>query len=189
LPNSLQDLRKWQADGYTPSKYLGAWQEVLQVYAADFPGQCVSISGGAAAGIGINDQGRIDAREHTRGKQVIVDQAIRVLGRRLALQLSDVHAGPGPHVANSKGEDQYIINYIGRVITGFQLRTSAEHDSAVMGAQGDPAVALRKSIDYALEPNGAGHHVNYLEVYEPDVLADDLQPVLQYAATRFARKQ
>jgi hypothetical protein len=30
-------------------------------------------------------------------------------------------------------------------------------------------------------------HVNYLEIYEPDVLADDMQPVLRYAASLFAR--
>jgi hypothetical protein len=188
LPNSAQDLRKWQADAYTASKYIGAWQDVLQAYAADFPRQCVSISGGARAGLNLNDQGRIDPHENARAKQAIVDQATRLLGSRLALQLSDVHAGPGPHVENSAGEDKYIINYIGRVITGFQLRTSAEHGSEVMGAKGDPPLALKKSIDYALETNSAGHHVNYLEVYEPDVLADDLQAVLRDAAARFARK-
>jgi hypothetical protein len=188
LPNSVPELHTWQADAYTPSKYIGAWQEVLQAYADDFPSQCVSISGGDAAGLDINEQGRIAPRETLRTKQAIVDQAMRILGRRLALQLSDVHAGPAPRSANSEAEDQYIINYIGRVITGFQLRTSAERASALMGAQGDPPLALRKSIDAALEQNSAGHHVNYLEVYEPDVLANDLQSVLQEAAARFARR-
>ena len=42
LPNSPQDLRKWQNDDYTPSKYLGAWQQVFQAYAADFPHQYFS---------------------------------------------------------------------------------------------------------------------------------------------------
>ena len=36
LPNSVTDLKQWQADGYTPTKYLNAWTEVLTAYAADF---------------------------------------------------------------------------------------------------------------------------------------------------------
>jgi hypothetical protein len=36
-----------------------------------------------------------------------------------------------------------------------------------------------------MEPNSAGHRVNYLEIYEPDVLADDMQPVLRYGASLF----
>jgi hypothetical protein len=71
--------------------------------------------------------------------------------------------------------------------SGFQMRTSAERDSAVMGADGDPPLALRRSIDLAMEPNRAGRRVNYLEIYEPDVLADEMQANLHYAASLFAR--
>jgi hypothetical protein len=55
-----------------------------------------------------------------------------------------------------------------------------------MGAEGDPPTALKKSIDLALELNEAGQHVNYLEIYEPDVLAEEMQPELRYAASVFA---
>jgi Beta-galactosidase len=188
LPNSPPDLRKWQTNGYTPTKYLGAWRDVLDAYAADFPNQCVSISGGASAGLNINDHGRLEPQQNIRTKKAIVDEATRRFGPRFALQLSDVHAGPGPHVESSEGEDHYIIDQIGHVITGFQLRTSAEHGSAVMGAQGNPPLALKKSLDLALATNSAGRHVDYVEVYSPDVFAADLQPALQAAAARFAHK-
>jgi hypothetical protein len=92
---------------------------------------------------------RIPARDHRRG-------------------------GPGPFAPDSKSEDQFLIAYTGRTVTGFQMRTSAERSSAVMGAEGNPALALKKSIDY-------------LEIYEPDVLADDTQSDLRYAASLFAR--
>jgi hypothetical protein len=187
LPNSPKNLRAWQDDGYTPSKYTGAWNQVIRVYATDFPNQCVSLSVGSG-GLSINDKGRIDGRVHLRTRQAIVDQAIEVLGHRLALQLSDVHAGPGPHSANSEGEDQFVIGYNGRLITGFQMRTGAEGNSGVMGAEGDPPAALKRSIDFAMEPNSAGRRVNYLEIYLPDVLADEMQPVLRYGASLFARK-
>jgi hypothetical protein len=54
-----------------------------------------------------------------------------------------------------------------------------------MGAAGNPALALQKSFDIGMQPNTSGQHVNYLEVYEPDVLAADLQPVLSKEASLF----
>ncbi len=57
-----------------------------------------------------------------------------------------------------------------------------------MGAEDDPPLALRKSIDKGMQPNSAGQHVNYLEIYEPDVLADEMLPVLKYGASLFAPK-
>jgi hypothetical protein len=42
--------------------------------------------------------------------------------------------------------------------------------SRKMGAEGNPPLALRRSIDLALTRNQAGQHVNYGEIYEADVL-------------------
>jgi len=184
LPNSPEDLEKWQSLSYTPSKYIGAWKKVFEVYAADFPNQYVSLSAGAGQ-IGIDDQGKIKKHGQASTRQSIVDAAMSVLGHRFVLMSSNVHAGAGPHSANSEVDDKFVIDYSGRVTTGLQMRTSAENGSGVMGAEGDPALALRKSIDLALQPNSAGQHVNYLEIYEPDVLAEDMQPVLRAAASRF----
>lgn len=183
LPNSPQDLKKWQSLSYRPSKYLEAWRQVLDVYATDFPNQYVSLSLGG--GPNINEQGKRDPQQHLHTRQAMVDQAIARLGRRLVLQMSDIHAGPGPHVSSSEAEDKYVIDYIGRVTTGFQMRTSAEHGSPVMGAAGDPPLALERSMDLALKTNSAAQHVNYVEIYEPDVLANEMQPVLRQAAAKF----
>jgi hypothetical protein len=185
LPNAPHALKQWQNDGYRPSKYIAAWQNAFRIYAADFPDQCLSLSLGS--GLNINDDGRIDVNEHLRTRQAIVDQGYQLLGDRFALQLSDVHAGAGPHSPNSEAEDHFIIDSIGRFITGFQLRTSAERDSAVMGAAGDPPLALKASIDLALQKNDAGRHVDYLEVYSPDVLAGEQQPELKNASVLFAQ--
>jgi hypothetical protein len=183
LPNSPADIAKWRSDGFTPTRYLAAWRRVLGAYAADFPKQHISLSVGTS--LNIDDSGRIDAREHLQTRDALVGIAMEALGRRMALQLSDVHAGPGPHLPSSASEDQYIIGQIGQVVTGLQMRTSAEADSTVMGAPGDPPSALRRSIDLALLPNSAGRHVDYLEIYERDVLAGEMQPALQYAAALF----
>ena len=39
-----------------------------------------------------------------------------------------------------------------------------------MGAEGDPPLALRRSIDKGMAPNSGGRHVDYLAIYEGDVL-------------------
>ncbi len=187
LPKSQQDLKKWQNDGYTPSKYLAAWEQVFRVYAADFPNQYVSLSAGS--GLGMNEQGRIDPAEHLRTRQAVVNEAIPIFGSRFALQMNALHAGPDPYPQgpNSQAVDQFIIDYNGRIITGFQMGGSMEYaiGSRKMGAPGDPSLALRRSIDLGMELNSAGQHVNYLEIYEPDVLPVAMQPVLRYGASLF----
>jgi hypothetical protein len=40
-----------------------------------------------------------------------------------------------------------------------------------------------------MAPNTAGQHVNFLEIHQPDVLADEMQPVLRYGASLFAQKK
>ena len=181
LPEKLENLKIWQSEGYTPHKYIEAWQQIFQAYAADFPNQWVSLSVGI--GLNINNQGRIERGEGARTRQMIIDRAMARLGSRFVLQNSDLSAGPVRHPAT-----QFVIGYSGRVITGLQMRTSAERESADMGAAGNPPLALRRSIDLGMEPNSAGQRIDYLEIYEPDVVADDLQPVLRYGASLFVSK-
>lgn len=177
LPNNPEDVRTWLNVGYTPHKYIAAWQKTFQVYAADFPNQYVSLSVGS--GLNINEQGKIQPREGVRTRDDVIDQAIGLLRRRFVLQNSDLHAGMDQHPVTD-----FVMSYSGRVITGLQMRCPAERCSSAMGAEGDPPLALRKSIDRGMEPNNAGRqHVNYLEIYEPDVLADEMQPVLRYGAS------
>jgi Beta-galactosidase len=180
LPQTPQDMKKWQNDSYSPRKYIGAWQKVFQVYAADFPNQCVSLSVGY--GLRINDQGKIDPRENMRTTQAIIDQAMGLLGRRFLLENNDLHAGPEQHPVTD-----LVMSYSGRIITGLEMRCAAELGtcSAAMGADGDPPLALKRSIDKGMRRNNAGQHIHYLEIYEPDVLADEMQQVLQYGASLF----
>jgi hypothetical protein len=97
-----------------------------------------------------------------RAKLKIVAQASAILGRRLVLQWSDLHAG---RTRVEAPERDFVNSYSGRIITGFQMRCAAEGDSRAsraMGAEGDPALALRRSIDEGMQPNNRGQHVNYL---------------------------
>jgi hypothetical protein len=186
LPKSPEDVKKWQADGYTPTKFIGAWKQVFQTYAADFPNQYISASAGASD-LNINDKGKLAAGEPARTRQAIVDEGMKLLGSRFVLQMSDVHAGPGPNGKDSSDENQFLIGYIGSTVTGFQLGTNAKNNSAFMGSAGNPPLALNMSINLALQANGAGQHVNYVEVHSQDVLDAQMQSVLRYADEAFTK--
>jgi len=179
LPESPEDLKNWQSNSYTPSRYSEAWGKVFRVYAADFPSQYVSLVVGN--GLNINDQGQIERGEAMRTRQRIMDEAIRLLGRRFVLENHDLHAGPG----HQSPATSFVTNYSGRVITGLEMTCAAENCSPEMGAPGDPPGGLRKSIDVGMQPNSAGRHVDFLEIYEPDVVSDEMQPVLRYGASLF----
>lgn len=58
LPHKPEEIQKWRAVGYTPNKYIEAWQKVFEVYAADFPNQYVSLSLGS--GLNIDERGERD---------------------------------------------------------------------------------------------------------------------------------
>jgi len=181
LPNRPEDIQKWISLGYTPSKYIEAWRKTFQEYAAAFPNQYVSLSCGSS--LNINDLGKRDPRARRPTKEAVINEGIRILGRRFALQDSNLDGNPekqfGPHNV------PLVIGYNGRIVTGFQLRTSCLHNSGNMGAEGNPPLALKKSIDRGMAPNAAGRHATYLEIYAPDVLADEMQPVLRDAAALF----
>jgi hypothetical protein len=53
------------------------------------------------------------------------------------------------------------------------------------GAEGNPVLALKRSLDIGTQTNSSGQRVNYIEICEPDVLADDLQPILRDGAALF----
>jgi hypothetical protein len=186
LPIKPADAAKWRAHGYTARRYQDAWRKVFQVYASDFPNQCISLSG---PGIPLLDQGRIADRRaaHARAREAVIEEAHGVFGNRLAIQWSDLHAGQA--AVEAPEETGTLIGYSGRFITGLQMRSAAEGGgSAVMGAAGDPPLALRRAVDKGMKLNAAGRHIAYLEIYEPDVIAPEMQPVLQYAAGLLARR-
>ncbi len=183
LPHKPEDVQKWRSAGYRPSRYVGAWRKVFEEYAANFPAQYVSLSLGF--GLNIDERGQKDARAAKPTKEAVVEEGVRILGRRFALQDSNLDGNAEP--AHGPHGVPYVIGYNGRIVTGFQLRTSCLRNSGNMGAEGDPVLALKRAIHRGLQPNVAGHRASYLEIYEPDVLADEMQPVLRDAASIFPK--
>lgn len=184
LPNQPDAHRRWLVHGYTLARYLDAWDEAFRFFAAAFPNQCVSLAGLNLQILGPGQQG---PAAHLRAKQEIVQRAFHALGDRLAIQWNDLHAG---HAAVEAPDNiDFIKSYIGRLITGFEMRSQSQKPDAsrVMGAAGDPPLALRRSIDKGMTRNALGRHVDYLEIYVADAIPADMQSVLQYAASQLQR--
>jgi hypothetical protein len=181
LPHKPEELQKWRSVGYTPTKYIEAWQQVFRAYATDFPNQYVSLSLGS--GLNIDEQGKKDARAAKPTKVAIIDEAIGILGLRFALQNSNLDGNSepdhGPHGV------PLVIGYNGRIVTGFQLRTNCLRNSGNMGAEGDAPLALKRAILRGTQPNTAGQRICYLEIYEPDVVAEEMQTELRDGAALF----
>jgi hypothetical protein len=177
LPGTPADLKQWQKDGYTPSKYTDAWKQTMAAYNSDFPNQYVSLSTGS--GLRINDKGMIGKAEVHSIMLTIVNEATKTLGRRFALQYSNLDGTTDP----PQKDFTLVISDNGSIVTGLQMRTSAAN--AGMGADGNPPLALRLAITKGMQLNSASQHVNYIEIQEPDVLASDMQPVLTWGASLF----
>ena len=70
LPNSPPAHRRWLADGYTPTRYLGAWDNAFRFYATAFPNQCSSLSAPALPILGPGPKNRA-ARVRARNRSLI----------------------------------------------------------------------------------------------------------------------
>ena len=125
--------------------------------------------------------GKIDGAQAAITRNGTLDQAARILGPRLALQYNNLDGTTNP---DTQGGLALITGYIGRAVTGFQMRTTAAGPG--MGPSGASASAkLKDAINKGVKPNSAGQHVDFLQIYEPDVLAPDMQPILCYGASLF----
>ncbi len=180
LPVSGPDVKLWEADGYTPSKYLGAWKRVLRAYAADFPNQYLSMSLGG--GVDINDMGKFAPAQRKITQQAVATAAANILGDRFTLQYNNLDGKSGPE--DTKGIT-FVSGYVGKAITGYQLRSPASGPG--MGDPGmTPQQTMRAAFNKGIRSMGLSQRVDYLQVYQPDVLDPDLQTTLQWGASLFS---
>ena len=181
LPNEDADLCTWISAGYTSDQLIGAWQQVFAAYAQIFPRQYFSLAlyppppivstTRCKAG---NPTGT-DHKESQRVRAVIVGLGADNYPRQFVLQTNGLTAAK-EDPSNAGGYD-LVKSYGGKVVIGFQLTTSAISHPDNMGDP-DGVTALQKSLQMGLDA-----HVQFLEVYEPDVLS----PVAQNTLATFAK--
>jgi hypothetical protein len=175
LPDSEDDIVQWEKLGYTSQKYINAWKQTFSVYSSTFAQQYFSLSLHPALPIP-------DRRQKASVREQIIS---------LGLQYPSQFALESDGLNSSRSDKTLglVKDHSGQVVTGFVMSTAATNKSERMGAEGDPPLALRRSIDLGMQPNRAGQHINYLGIYEPDVLADEMQPALNYGASLFTQEQ
>lgn len=175
LPNTDGDVQQWISLGYTPSKYENAWKETFAEYAKLFPRQHFVLA--LYPGLPINDQGQVDQAASATTRQAIVNLGLHTYPDQFALQTSGLNASEQSQ--EGAGYD-IVLNNNGKIVTGFQMSTSATNKPAKMGDGSNSANALKLSIDKGIAANSSGQTIKYLEVYEPDIDNPDMQSVLEY---------
>jgi hypothetical protein len=175
LPNTDKDVQQWISSGYKPSLYESAWKQTYAAYARLFPHQHFVLA--LYPGLPINEQGQVDKSARDATRQAIIALGADSFPNQFALQTSGLNASK-----QSKGAGGYsiVLSYNGKILTGFQMSTSASVKPAKMGDASNPANALELSIDKGTQPNQAGIRIKYLEIYEPDIDDPDMQDVLAY---------
>lgn len=175
LPNTDKDIQQWISVGYKPSRYESAWKQTFAEYAKLFPKQHFVLA--LYPGLPINEQGQTvhSAKDATR--QAIITLGANNYPKQFALQTSGLNASKQ---SNGAGGYSIVLSYNGQISTGFQMSTSASVRPANMGDASNPVNALELSIMKGTQPNQAGMRINYLEIYEPDIINPDMQDVLAY---------
>jgi len=112
------------------------------------------------------------ADESQRVRAVIVGLGADNYPKQFVLQENGLSASKSEDLVVNVGDYDVVKSYSGKVVTGFQLSTSAIQDPTAMGDPDGPT-ALQKSLQLGLDA-----HVQFLEVQEPDVLSSATQNVL-----------
>jgi hypothetical protein len=180
LPEAPGELTEWLSDGYTNSKYIEAWRQMSKVYVEDFPNQFISLSAGL--GLPINDLGQIDHNQPPITRSEVAEAVNEVLRFNFTLQESNLD---GNSSTTTDADTEFVLDYNGRAVTGYQLRTNCLNNPVNMSGQKDPAVALQLSIENGMQLNDIGKHADYIEIYNEDVDAAIMQSVLKWGASLF----
>jgi hypothetical protein len=177
LPNHGSDINQWQSLGYTPAKYEGAWRSVLGQYAQIFPRQYFVLA--TARTLPIGDDGKRNASQETATLQSVISDGLSYPDR-FVLQDSGLTASRAEVQAQNRTVLFDIVgSYSGKIVTGFQVGTSATLNPGPQGDASDPVNALSLSLT-----TGLAEHPDYLEVWEQDVTNPAMQDVLQMAQSQ-----
>jgi hypothetical protein len=173
-PDRPADIARWKSQyDYTFGKYIGAWQTMFNDFNVDFPNQYVSL----AHGNGIDSPNANPNPAVTR----LVGIGHRTFGGRFIFQSSALAAPP----AHKPDAIASVIERIGIDGAGFEFGGTAENGPEKQGNTDQSPVAAALTIDRGLQLKSSGKgrnlHADYIVIHEPDVAADELQPVLAWA--------
>jgi hypothetical protein len=184
LPNAPADLCTWVQLGYTSDKLIGAWKQVLAHFALIFPRQYFSVAlypPLPIAGKTRCENGSPSGLDHAESQRVtaaIVAWGADNYPKHFVVQENGMTAAKDN--TGTAGAYEVVKSYGGKVVIGYQLVTSATLHPTDMGDPDGPT-ALRESLQRGLDAKA-----QFLEVWEPDVLAPAAQSVLAATANALA---
>ncbi len=154
-----QDLNTWRGVGYTPDKYVAAWNVVFEYYAALFPQQFVSLAVFDGLPVGHTATAPFPRTDTPR---LVVGAGAATASLNFAVEGN----GLTPNSTNSTAYKLVQSSKMAptSLTTGFELATSAYTSPAKQGDLMNWVNALCLSLQAGMD---AG--VDYLEIYEKDV--------------------
>lgn len=182
LPDTPADLCTWVTVGYTSDLIIGAWKQVFANYAQNFPHQYFSLALFPPLPIVSNTRcvnGTLTGIDHAESQRVsaaIIGLGVDNYPKQFVVQENGLTAVP----TASSGAYDAVKSYHGKVVTGFQLATSAMGSPTYMG-NADGVTALQNSLQRGVDANA-----QFIEVYEQDVLSPATQAVLASFARSLA---
>jgi hypothetical protein len=180
LPDTPADLCNWVKAGYTSEKIIGAWTKVFANFAQIFPRQYFSLALFPPLPIVSTtrcDNGNPTGTLRSEGERVsalIIGLGVNNYPAHFVVQENGLTSAG---VDASLGAYNVVKSYGGKVVIGYQLSTSAMLSPVYMGNP-DGVTALHDSLQRGLDAKA-----QFLEVYEPDVLAPAAQNVLASVAS------
>jgi len=168
-------IQAWMKAGYTPNRYVAAWSEVFAKYAALFPKQHVSLA--LYRGLPIASSGGTqDPAQVRETPRSVVTAGTSALGERFAVEANGLVSNSAKNMAY-----QVVENNSGKVVTGFELATSAVTNPQKQAGISNAAQALCLSLQV-----GVAAKVDFIEIYQEDASSGD--PAVQSVLENFAKQ-
>ena len=157
------DVAEWMRLGYTPKRYVAAWQEAFAAYRRLFPNQYLGLA--LYPGLPIGDNGQPDPSQTNVTRLEVIAVGLQYK-QVFTLEEDGVKGGVA---APSDPAYNAVMANCGNIVTGLQDAKSA---TVTPSDQGPPNLALEHVV-------AAG--VRFWEVYVQDVLNPAMQDVMAAA--------
>ncbi len=181
VPHGVDDVTNWRKAGYTTEKLVDAGQQLIDATMMAFPNQYVALAIGGNGHSDDPNRPNLDATA-TEVIAATISQTRSKWPGRLLVQINSISTGNTP----APGNDDSALNVLwkSQPETGGQMVSNAfmmqcrvdPHPGCDVST---PLQSLMKAID-----SGVSYHINYLEIYEEDVL--NLPAGITYAREQLA---
>jgi hypothetical protein len=176
VPSQPDDVKTWKTIGYTSEKLINVCKQIIDTVSTEFPNQTVLLS------VAPNG-GDLDPDPNYVARNVVAYGREAYPGRFIVQKNSLSANIPNPTLLTTLGPWQIIYN--NQPMTGGQMLWNVTNDASCRMNGNvkpcDPATILRKAVTL-----GTYYGMRYQEIYQVDILNNDLASVIRDAAELLA---